>query len=134
MAFAEVEDVATRLARDLTAEEGAMAEMLLEAATAEIARAAGRDDAWAAALAPVPQILRFVAVELVRRAMSNPEGLKSVSETLGAYQHSRSFQGADTAGLFLTDREERMVRSAVYGTLSGSSRVESLADDLYGCS
>lgn len=133
MAFATPEDIATRFGRELSAIEAATAEWLLDGATAAIAQAADKDDAWAENLSPVPKILRSLCVELARRAMSNPEGLRSMSEQLGAYQHSRSFRDAAAGGdITLTDIEERLVRRTVYGRTSGSAKVGSVLDQLYG--
>ena len=131
MPFATAEDVATRLGRVLTATETATAEMLIEAATAVIAEAASKDDAWATALTPVPNMLKFLAVEVVVRAMANPEALSRFQEQLGAYSSTKAFATATAGGgLMLTDVEVNLVRRTVYGTLSGSVRVESLADDI----
>jgi len=131
MAFATAEDVATRLGRVLTATEAATAEMLIEAATAVIAEAASKNDAWATALTPVPQFLHFLCVELVVRSMANPEALTRFQEQLGAYSSTKAFQSpASGGGLMLAEWEVNAVRRTVYGTLSGSARVESLADDI----
>lgn len=130
MAFATVEDVATRLVRTLSAEEGAAAEMLIEAATAVIADAAGKDDAWAAGLDPVPQMLRFLTIELVCRAMANPDALRSISKQLGSYQSTRSFR--DVGGsLLLSDVERLLVRRTVFGRTSGTVKIASVVDEMY---
>lgn len=131
-AFATVTDIATRLGRTLSDADRAMVELLLEAATSIIAEAAGKDDDWAAALSPVPRVLRFVCVEVVTRAMANPEGLARIQEQLGAYQYGKSFrEAAAGGGLLLTPTEELLVRRAVHGRLSASVKTESLADELY---
>lgn len=126
MAFATTDDIAARLGRDLTDAETTMADLLLDGATAVIAEAAGKDDDWAESLDPVPQVLRFVAVEVVHRTLCNPQSLESASEQLGAYQHSERFRaGAAGGGLALTGTEELLVRRAVWGTTTGSVQVES---------
>lgn len=131
MAFATVEDVATRLARALSATDAGTAEQLLDAAAAVIADAASKDDAWVAQLSPVPSMLRFLSVELVVRAMSNPEGLASFREQIGVHQFAKNFRaGADGGGLMLTPVEELLVRRTVYGRTSGSPTVASVTDDL----
>ena len=135
MPFATAEDVATRLGRSLDPTEAAKVDGMLEAATANIAAAADKNDAWAAALSPVPNVLHFLAIELVIRAMPNPGGLRSQSETLGAYQSSQAFRDdSNGGGLALTQVEESLVRRTVYGTTTASIKTESLADDLYACS
>lgn len=129
MAFATTEDIEARLGRTLTGTEAGSVDLLLEAAQAVIAQAAGKTDEWAETLDPVPAILRFVCVELVVRVLANPEGLRSTSEQLGAYQRSRSFRDAD--GLLLTASETRLVRGVTYGRASGSARMKSILDDLH---
>lgn len=134
MALATVEDIATRLGRELSTTEAATAEMLIEAATGEIAHAADKDDAWADDLTPVPRILKFICIEAVRRVMVNPASLRSKSETLGAFQHSESYQApAEGSGseIHLTKREELMVRREVWGRTSGSGRAESTATEIH---
>lgn len=132
MAFAITEQVAARLGRSLTEAEEAMVEALIEAATALIADAAGRDDAWAEALDPVPNLIKIVCVELVNRTMANPQALSTFQESLGAYSQSQRFRdGAAGGGLELTAVERRLIRRTVWGQLSGSATVESVVDDLY---
>lgn len=134
MAFATEEDIATRLGRALTATEAGQAELLLELATALIAGACGKDDAWAAAYTPTPVIVKAFCVELVARVMSNPTGLASLSETLGQYSNTQRFRDAAVGGgMFLTDLEERVIRRAVFGRNTASARAESIVDDLYLC-
>jgi hypothetical protein len=119
--------------RELSATEAATAEMLIEAATGEIAAAADKTDAWADDLTPVPRIIKFICIEAVHRVMSNPKSLRSQSETLGAFQHSESYQADSAAGsaIHLTEREVLMVRREVYGRTSGSGRAESTASEIH---
>ena len=138
MAFADVTDVATRLGRDLTADEGGQATYLLDLATSVIAAACDKTDAWAAALTPVPTILNMFCVELAVRGMANPSGLASVSEALGQYSSTQRFRDAAAGGgMALSELEERVIRRAVFGTNSASAKTESLAtevaDLVYGC-
>lgn len=131
MAFATTDDIAARLGRDsLTAAELSQATSLIEGATAVIAEAVDKDDAWVAALDPVPNVLRVVTVEAVVRAMANPSGLRSESEQLGSYQHSQSFRD-DGGGFWLTTTERMLVRRAVWGALSGSSRPTGVVEQVY---
>lgn len=131
MAFATGEDVATRLGRDLTADETAQAEFLTELATGLIAGACGKNDAWAAALTPVPSILNLYCVELAVRSMPNPTGLASQTESLGQYSHTERFRdSAAGEAMALTDLEERVIRRAVFGTNSGSAKTESIATEI----
>lgn len=119
MAFATVDEVAIRLGYDLTEKQVAQAELLLTIATGIIAGALGKDDAWAAALDPVPAILLGVTLDMVAGVMENPGGARSESETLGAYSHTTSYtDGAH--GMLLTDDWLRLCRLAVFGRRSGT--------------
>lgn len=132
MSFATVDDVAGRYGRPLTDAQATSAEFLLEAATAVIADAASKDDAWAAALDPVPQMLRFVAVELAVRTLDNPGALRSFQEQLGVHSRSESYRDAAAGGgLMLTEVEVRLVRRIVYGRTTASVKTASLADEVY---
>lgn len=124
MAFATVEDVQTRLARTLSAAEQDAVELLLDGVAAEIALAVGRD------LDDItdPGILRFISIEAVCRVMANPQGARSTSEEVGSYNYSISFPDPDPG--LLTTAEERQAREAVFGVVSASARVESIADDV----
>jgi hypothetical protein len=100
---------------------------LLEAASAVVADAVGDREAN---IEPVPDVLRFVTVEVVCRAMANPAGLSSESEQLGEYSHTSRFRdGTSGGGLWLTDLERLMVRGAVHGRLSGTALQQSMASD-----
>jgi len=124
MALAKPEDVAARLGRELDDEETTAVGFLLDAATAVVEEAieGPADD-------PAPPVLRFVAVEVVVRALANPNGLASRSETLGAYSHSEAFLSG--AGLMLTKTEELMVRRAALGAVAGSVAIPSHVDDIF---
>lgn len=126
--FATLDDVAHRRglagAGDLTAEQTASIEFLLPMAAAVIADAAGKDDGWAVTLAPVPQILKGLSVELVLRALANPDSVQAQREQLGQYSISQNF-AAGQIGMALSDTEVLIVRRAVHGRTSGSVRVES---------
>ena len=133
MAFATTDDVKARLGRDLTDGETNAAAYLLEAAAAIICEAAERDEEAILAMDPMPPVLRFIAVELVARALSNPAGLESLEKTLGSYSSAQRFRdrGEGSSDLVLSETEEQMVRRAVNGRLSGSVPVESIVDDVY---
>lgn len=134
MAFATVDDVARRLGRaSLSESETLMAEALLDAATAVITEAAGKDDAWVEALDPVPKILKVVCVELVVRVMENPGQAARFQEQLGEYSHSQSFRAAaEGGGLLLTDPERELVRIAAGSPIYGSAKVPSIIADCCG--
>ena len=127
MAWPTNADIATRLARTLTAAEETQADLLIEQATAAIADACGKDDTWSAALTPIPAALAGIVIEVVVRTMSAPAGLRA--QSLG--QWSESYPDQLAQGLALTDVEERRVRRIVFGTNAGSSTPSSVLDELY---
>lgn len=131
MAFAVANDVATRLGRSLTTAETSLCTQTIEAVTAQIIDEVDRTAAWAAALSPVPGVLKTLCVEKCVVAIANPNGLAAESETLGQHSHSRTFQRTSDVGVFLTENEKRLARLAVYGTLSGSSRTHATVDDVF---
>jgi hypothetical protein len=128
MAFASVEDIAARLGRVLTDLEKGAATFLLEGAQAIVEIAVEKTEEQ---IVPLPPVLRFVTVEVVCRAMANPQGLASESETLGAYSHTERYSGEGVSDILLTKLEELMVRRAVHGTLSGTAQTGSVVSDTY---
>jgi hypothetical protein len=128
MAFASVEDIAARLGRVLTDLEKGAATFLLEGAQAIVEAAVERTEEQ---IDPLPPVLRFVTVEVVCRAMANPQGLASESETLGAYSHTERYSGEGVSDILLTKLEELMVRRAVHGTLSATAQTGSVVSDTY---
>lgn len=130
MAFATTDDVGTRLGRDLSDPETLAVTFLLEGATAVIAEGAGRDDDWAAALDPVPKLLKLLAVELTCRALANPNALDGLTEQLGAFNYSARFRN-EGGGLLLTKTEELIVGRVVNGSNRASPRTPSILDDIY---
>lgn len=130
--FATVDDVARRLNREFTDSEAVQVELLLALATSAIAAAADKTDDWAAALDPVPALLRLLCIEIVVRVLQNPAGAASTTETLGAYSYTeRHDSPGANAGLELTEPEERRARRAVYGTNTAGVRVDTIANQLY---
>ena len=128
MAFATVEDVATRQGKTFTEDEEATVELLLDFATAAVADAAGQDDAWATALSPVPTIIKGLTVELVGRALANPSGLTSLQEQIGSYQYMQSFNRDLPAAFVLTDIERRIIRRTV-GSINYEVRTPTATED-----
>jgi hypothetical protein len=131
MAFATVPDIANRLGRELTDSEQAYATDALITAASIIGEAAGKDDAWADALDPVPRVLRELSIDMVVRAGQNPEGLQSTTETLGQYSVTERFNVGDSAGpgtLFLSDEESRMCRRVINGPGSSTALLPGLID------
>ena len=128
MAFATADDVAVRQGRTFTAAELETVGLLLEFATAAIADAALKDDQWAAAVDPVPNILKGLTVELVGRAMANSEGLTSLSQQIGSYQYMKSFNKEATSPFVLTAIERRIVRRTV-GSLNYTVRTGTATEE-----
>lgn len=131
MAFATTDDIGDRLGRTLSAGEEQSVALLLEGAQAVIEDCAGKAEG---AMAEVPSILRFVAIELVCRALANPNQLQGLSEGLGQHNYSARFRDA---GLWLTRTEEMLVRRAVHGTTTAgvavqAAQVEEQHDLIYG--
>lgn len=128
MAFATSQDIETRVGRDLTTAELAQAGQLLDAATAIMAEAAGKDDDWADELSPVPQILKTVCIEIVSRVLDNPSNLDSFRESIGAYSYSKDFR----AGYLMPTPAERDLIRRVAGTpTTASPRVKSFIEDIF---
>lgn len=127
MAFATVTDVETRQGRTFTTTEEDQATLLIELATAAIADAALKDDDWAAALTPVPDIIKGLTIELVGRAMANYEGLTSSSEQIGSYQYMKSYN-KDNPAFTLTNIERRIVRRTI-GNLNYDVRTPTYTED-----
>lgn len=123
-AFATADDVALRLGRTLTAGEASSVTYLLRMAAAVIADAASKDDGWVVTLDPVPQLLRGLSVELTVRALANPNQLDRLSEQLGNYSMTATFN-PQRLGLELTDTEQLIVRRTVYGRTTASAPVHS---------
>lgn len=131
MAFATAADVAARRGEAAyTGTELAQVNALLDSAEDLILDAVDKTDAWATDPATIlPDAFKRVSIELAHRALSNPAGARSTSETLGAHSYSQSFKdGVGT--LELTDSEVHRLRRAVWGRNSGSARSASLVDDL----
>jgi hypothetical protein len=128
VALAKSEDVEKRVLRSLTDTEKAAAESAIATVTGLIIDCAGRDQAWADGLDPVPAALTGLCVEKAIGALSNPLNLAAQSETLGAYSRSQTFPRSGDVSVFLTAFEERLVSRAVYGTTSGSSLPKGMFD------
>lgn len=109
MAFATTNDVSDRLGRDLSEGEAQSVTYLLAAATNVIAAAGELTDEQAVALDPVPNIVQTITVELVVRAIANPNALHSFQEQLGAYSTTAVFRDLD---LLLTRNERKVIRKA----------------------
>lgn len=115
--FATLDELAVRLGRtsasELTVAQQAQGELLLELSSGLIREAARQAVDWAPS--PVPVILRAVCLDACRRVMTNPAGVRSESETLGAHQHAVSYPDG-ASDLYLTDREAALVSFVAGGS------------------
>jgi hypothetical protein len=124
--FATADDVGTRLGRGLTSAEKSTAESVIATVTGLIVDEVDRDSAWAAGLTSVPAALKELCVGKAVAVLTNPASGTIAAESLGARSITYARNG-DTAPL-LTPQEGRLVRLAVYGTLTGSSTPRALYD------
>lgn len=116
MAFAVADDVATRLMRELTAAEEALAEYAIETVTGLISDALDKDADWAEDLTPVPTALSALCVEKAVGLIVNPSNVASQSESLGAFSHSETYPKASDIGIFLSAADISRVKRVVFGT------------------
>lgn len=120
--FATLNELAVRLGRvssaELTAAQAAQGGLLLDLSSGLIREATGQAADWDPD--PIPTILRAVCLDVCRRVMTNPAGVRSESETLGVHQHAVSYPDG-ASDLYLTRIEEHLVRQAVHGRSSGTS-------------
>lgn len=130
MAFATKEEVAARLARSLTTAEENAVDLVIELVQGSIADLVGEGATWADELDPVPAYYRALCIEKAIGAISNPQSLAAESKQLGSYSSSKTYQRAQDAGIFFTEREEAQIRRTYGSGLSGSSRPDSLATEL----
>lgn len=129
MAFATSADVQVRLGRDLTDPETALADQVIDNVSELIIEAVNRDDDWADALDPVPTTLKVLCIEKALAAIVNPTSLMALSEQLGAYQHTDTYQRLEDGsalGVFLSASERRRVRKAIYKADIHTARMESI--------
>jgi hypothetical protein len=128
--LATASEVGVMLGRDLSEAEIGQADMMIGIATANILAAVDKDGDWLPTAAQ-QTFLNGLCVQLTCRAMANPQGLASQSESLGAHSattaYSRDIPGS---GLGLTSPEELAARRVVWGTNSGSAKARSVADDV----
>lgn len=123
--LATADDIAARLGRSLGANETDPVALLLEMASASIAAAVDKDDDWAPD--PVPGLVKAICVELVCRAMANPQNLLQMQEGLGAHNIHMRFR---PDGILPNEMETRMLRRAVFGSNTASARANDLANHI----
>lgn len=121
LAFADISDVELRIGRDLTMDEQGAVASLLQGAQSSIEVEIGRTEAE---IGTVPAVIKAVCVALVCRSMANPFGLASESENLGAYSKSQTYNRNAAGDMTLSGAERLLVRKAVYGTNTGSAKLE----------
>lgn len=129
--FASADDVAEL--RPLTDAQRTAAEAAIRATTGLIAEAVGKTQDWVAELVAedaVPTTLQQLCIQKAIGLVANPEGLASMSKTLGAFSSSRTFPRSADIGIFLSDAELARVRRAVYGLGRTQARQASIVDDV----
>lgn len=111
--FATLDQLAIRLGRmsedSLTDAQRAQGELLLSLVSGLIRGTAGKAFDWDPS--PASVVLRAIALEAAARVMTNPAGVRSESETLGAHQHAVSYPDGH-GDVYLTAREAKLVRGA----------------------
>ena len=128
-AFATASEVETRLGRDLTGEETAQVEAVLDGIGGLIRDEVGKPPDWTPT--SVPAAFGELSIQKAILALVNPNNLASTSRTLGAFAESMTFQREQDGGVFLSRDEGRRMRRAYYGTSAASARMRSqLVDDV----
>mgnify|MGYP000850398758 CR=1 FL=1 len=128
--FVTPDELAQRLGVTLSDAQVDTARVLCFQATAAIVEAVDETDSWAAALDPVPQGLRSIALDVAVRAFNVPAGIRSEQTTLGSYSHNVSYPDAAAMGVQLTAAETLRVRRIVHGSNAAGATAETAADDL----
>lgn len=109
-ALASVQDIEARLGRVVAGDELGRVVALLDDASALVRDEAGVT--WIApttgALLTVPESVRVVVLRVVERAIRNPQGFSA--ESAGDYSYQRT--GVEP-GVYITDREQKIIRRAV---------------------
>lgn len=115
MPFATYSDVQTRLGRTLSEAEQATATAVIALVEEMIIEVSGE----AAPTPAVPAYYTALCVEKALNAISRPEGAVA-AESLGAWSVTYSRE-SDGLSVFLTEREEYVIRRIANGRVSGSS-------------
>lgn len=103
--LASLEDLET-VWRSLSVDESAAAAKWLAWASALVRREVPTVDARVSSGVLSAELVSSVVVAMVQRAMDNPSGARSVSETIEEYSRQVTMGGdGDGTRLFLTDRE-----------------------------
>lgn len=126
MAFATASDVAARLGRALTDAEETQAESALTALDGLIRDAVDRDADWTPD--PVPAAFKELSIQKAISVVVNPHNVAAHTKSLGAASRSETFPRAQDLGLFLSEAEGRALRSALWGSSSGSSSPRGVMD------
>lgn len=125
--LAAITDVQYRLGRELNDTEETQVVALLGMATVNIYNAVDKAVGWEPPL-DVRRLFTVMCVELATRAMSNPQALGQLSESLGAYSKTVTFpREIPGSGIMLTNAEELMLRRAVYGSNAGMGTSQDFA-------
>jgi hypothetical protein len=129
--LASVRDVRIRLGRELTSLQEEQVDLLIGLATANILAAVGKDSTWTPDAVMMPP-LSGLCIEIVCRAMSNPQALGQYSQTLGAYSYTETYaREIPGSGLMLTKAEDLFVNRVVHGSNAGSAKARGHVDEVY---
>lgn len=139
-ALASVQEVETRLGREITGSDLGRVAALLDDASALVRDVAGTtwvDTDGVEHPEQVPNSIRYVVLRAVDRAMRNPDGFSAESD--GDYSYQRT--GVEP-GIYLTPGEEKAIRRAMGRTGLWTQPVERgdmcmsdtvWVEDNYGC-
>lgn len=112
--WAGYQDVADRwVGTDVPSDETLVETLLGDAEQIVLAAYPAIQDRIDAGTVPLERVTMIV-VSMVTRLLRNPEFVRTVQETVGAFSQSRTYLGNDS-GLFLTDSETAMLRPSSRG-------------------
>jgi hypothetical protein len=107
-------DVTSRwVGNDVPTDESLVETLLGDAEQIVLATYPGIQARITAETLPVERVI-MVVVAMVTRLLRNPEFVRTVQETVGAFSQSRTYLGNDS-GLFLTDSEVAILRPDTRG-------------------
>lgn len=110
-----VEEFSVWLRKPLDGSDAAWAGMVLDVVSSLVRSEAGVT--WDGVEVPAPA--RAVTLEVAARVYRNPEAATSYSKTRGPFGDSITWADPTAVGLYLSDRERRLVRPRASGTVAG---------------
>lgn len=120
--LATVRDIRESLGSPFSDRQETQAEILIRLATINLYVAVDKGPDYVPT-GMARQFLSGLCISVVMRAMSNPQALGQLSETIGSYSYTQTFaREVPGAGLMLMPAEELAARRLVWGSNTGSSR------------